>query len=466
MKKHKCLRIVLACLSVFLFMQSASAKEYAYSVGSKWATGTAHAGDDFTKNVDVAADAYGWLSGYTSYYNYNPTYSYMSGSNGSINRLGGSSVYFINGHANSQSILVAGSNTTNNRTGIHISNNGTTVSEGGLTFKLAGLNGRNMNNTKLITFAGCSTAKASSNLPSKAVSQGAKSAVGFKGNIISRFNDGPNWLKKYNYTLGNGVTVARAIEAATTAYPNDTLSQYVTAYGNTNTRLGTLDTNSLTSAIYKDSSISEMIIPIEDEYKSISYDNISVYINPTIKSFSNQKLSSFSNTYNTIIEAIKREDSSFDINKYKVSYNLVNEEENYGFIFFTYFIGDVETNKVYLATIRDNKLTNLMLAGVKEKNIINIDNINNNELKNTITKFENNKGNKLMSATRNKNIFTNANILNSDKTIKVSSFNNNVTSYDEKYYYDFNTNSFQYILNVYHTIDGLTDGESISISLN
>ena len=191
--------ILFTSVAILLMILSTTcqALSYGYSVGCKFASGIPHAGDDFKTNVANAANAYGWISNLDSYYNYEPTYSYMSGKNDAgVNRLGGSKVFFINGHANPEVIICGSRNSSSYLTGVSIYNNGYTITESdnGLTatYKTAGLNSRSMSGTSIITFAGCSTGKGTNNLVKKAVSKGAKVAVGFKGDVSTRDTNGKN----------------------------------------------------------------------------------------------------------------------------------------------------------------------------------------------------------------------------------------------------------------------------------
>lgn len=80
MKKKKIFIFTIVSIISSMFIGlNCDAASRAYSVGTKWPAGTYGAGSDFATNVKNAANAYGKLSGYSSYYNTNPTYSYMKG---------------------------------------------------------------------------------------------------------------------------------------------------------------------------------------------------------------------------------------------------------------------------------------------------------------------------------------------------------------------------------------------------
>lgn len=454
--KKSILLILVLFIGLFSFASPAFAVEYAYSVGTKYAAGLDHAGDDFTPNVLEAANAYGWLKNYTSFYSLKPDYAYMNNSN----YLGGSSVYFINGHATPLFIDVAAFNSANYKTGITTYSSGTTTTDG---FKYAGLDGRNMSKTKLISFVGCKTGQGTNNLPTKAVAQGAKSAVGFKNDITSRFNDGPKWVQKYNYVLGSGYSVKKAIESATTKFPNSDLATSVMYKGNGNQTLGVLDTKSLSMAKSNPSllldkkdvnTFLEMSKTIEEEYKII-YSGLS---DDSYKIESKEII-------DFITETIKKEDSSFDISDYKVQYNMINEDEGYGFVFFKYYIdGQIETNKVYMATIDNNRITSITLAGVLKDNLIStkITNVTKTSLKQKVQNFESNKTS-ILKQNDKRSLLSN----NISKKISKESFEKNVDNFTEKYYYDYNSGKLYYQLNTYEVdSNGLSDGYELRVELS
>lgn len=466
MRRRKILFIIL--LTSIIFIPTTLAANRAYSVGSKYAQGVYEAGSDFTQNVLNAANAYGKLSGYTSYYNNVPDYSYMKGS-----RLGSSQVYFINGHANRTTIFTAAKNSDDYRTGISIYKDGTRLYDKDFNhyYKVAGLDGRDMSKTKLITFAGCNTASANgtggtatgSDLTSKAYLQGATTTVGFSKTITSRSDAGKKWLQKYNTVLASGGTVKKAISDATVADSNSNLGASVIIWGSTTT-LGSPKKISPASTFSKEYPLlsleeKEDLKSIEDVYhfldikKSIEFD------------LSNKEKEG--KNLNLIFEEIKKEDPSFKPEEYIISYNLVNAEENFGFIFITYFIdGIIETNKKYMVEINNNKVDKIILSGVKERNISSINSINNIILIEKVTNFNNNeKATKLSE--RASEIFKSENILVKSKKIDTSKLKDSIFEYKEKYYYDYNSGKLSYILTTYEETElYIRDGEEIIFDLN
>lgn len=444
-----------------------NAASRAYSVGSKYAKGVEKEGSDFTQNVLTAADAYGWLSGYTSYYSNEPTYNYMKGS-----RLGSSEVYFINGHSNDEAIYVAAKNTDEHRSGITTGKNGEIhIDELKAKYTLAGLSGRDMKNTKLITFVGCNTgakyqsggvALGSTNLTQKAHAQGAKTAVGFSDEILSRSESGQKWLKIYNSTLGNGGSVEQAIEKAHAAYPTSRMKSAVIE-GSKTTTLGTAKKSAPSANFLKSYSLMNLeeredLKPLEEIYKVLN-------VTSTIE-FNLFDENKYHESLIPIFKEIKKYENNFDEKDYKISYHIVNEEDKYGYIFINYFINNtIKTNKVYLVKIDNNKVTKIILAGVKEKNIANIKAINNEDMMKKVINFDKNDKFYKLSDNATK-LFKSKNILTKSNAIDANSLFDSITEYEETYYYDYNSQKLSYNLITFEKSDlYVMDGEEIDFIL-
>lgn len=367
---------------MILFIPNVYASTLAYSVGSKYASTIDSNQSDFTENVKNAAEGYYPHSTLTaSYYSTNPTYSYLNGT-----KLGGSRVFFINGHANSSSILTASKDSTEYRTGLSISStnpNYVTTSFNNKEFKLVGFGNRSFAATNIISFVGCSADSGNVTLTKKAVSNGAKVAVGFKNSIASRFEDGPDWLKKYNYSLGAGNSVDTAIEQASTTYTNTNLVTYLSVVGDGNTTIGTTNNYSLALSLEKvDESYNEtklinpnidiemyneVRIDINELYQSVSNNKINTIDVKSLNDIELDDLSNYKTIFKPIIDEILLFDNQFDVSDYKVMYNLINKEEGFGILNFYYYIdGIIETNKVYSIIIKNFDITTIKLAGVKK----------------------------------------------------------------------------------------------------
>lgn len=469
MKKIKLLFIYFIAMNIIICSNCYAFN--AYSVGSKYAVGVTHAGDDLTLNVTNAAMAYKKITGCNSYKSLISSYDYMRGS-----RLGSSRVYFINGHANYDRIATAGYDKDNYRTGISIYNDGYAYNDNlGDKWIFAGLNGRNMSGTRLITFAGCLTASQSNNLTTKAVEQGAKTAVGFSTTIYSRTEYGPTWLIAYNDSLANGYNITSAVDRASISYPSSSLTKGVVIKGNTSTKL--VDGPELCSfgSLNESQSYKSLEILLQEgrgSLKSIENTYKKVMVTSQIKlDLSKKEEINYSNdSIIKVVNLIKKEDLDFNENDYKITYNIVNEERGYAYIFFTYFInGNIETNKVYLAIVDNNNVRDIVLAGVKESNINKVKSADNNALSNKLNNFEKNdkkdclykeakKMYKEVSQFSVNDIFTNSNEVN------VSKISKDIKDYEEKYFYDYNTNELSYKLMMGVEIEnGTYDGEMIKI---
>lgn len=430
---------IVTLLFLFDFTSTAFAAT-AYSIGSLFASGTGYNGDDFRQNAINARNAYAMITDISSYYNTDTNYSYIS----STARLGGSRVFFMNGHANNLLIISGSRNTTEYKTGISIYSNGWT--SGG--FKTAGLNGRNMSSTRLITFAGCQTAGYvgnTNNLTDKAVAQGATAAVGFYESIYSRSNYGPQWLQTYNNSLGSGNSVINSIYAAKVAYPGSNLSDYYTYRGNRDITIGSPSRSAVVTMSKADSILAEVNNSISDTYMTIDLNSSVIKVDSIKEEIRNKNLSDYTSLFSKIINIIEENDFTFDVKNYKITYSVANTEDGYGDIFFKYYIDDkIETNKVYLVTFDNYVVKDIVLAGVKINNLQNTQTVELENLNSKIEKFNNNKATLLLEKLGNK--AKSKSILDSSGKIDKASLSGEVLNTNEKYYYDYNTKELKYIL--------------------
>ena len=157
-----------------------------------------------------------------------------------------------------------------------------------------------------------------------------------------------------------------------------------------------------------------------------------------------------------IINIIKDYDPTFNEDDYKISYNADT-------IFIKYYINNlIETNKVYLVQLENDKATKITLGGVKKKKLDNIKEVNNKELMELISSF---KGDKKKSAILKKGeyIFKSKDILNDDNTIKKENLVASQIDCQEKYYFDYNSKELFYHL---ETTARFGEGEVIEVKLN
>ena len=179
-KKNYCFVVALA-----LAAKARATTYYAYSIGVNHGTTNSGLSGNFVPNVKYANTCYGIINGIDSYYNDEPTVSYMKGNNPAGVRRIASRVVWLNGHASNTTILFNHNNNGGSYdTGAYYGND---------TSKYVGIKSTNMSGVDLISFVGCETANGGSNLAFSAYSKGATTAVGFTGKIVSRSADGQGW---------------------------------------------------------------------------------------------------------------------------------------------------------------------------------------------------------------------------------------------------------------------------------
>jgi len=200
---------------------------YAYSIGHDFGFDNpfdpdGHAGD-YTPNVYYASTVYGTL-GYFSYYSYSPTHAYLEGTGPSGTDRLGSTVVFLNGHAN-YNCLLCGDNgdPPEYRCGVYYGADMTSPTTG---YIYAGLASRDLSGVRLISFVGCYTASTYESLCTNAVAGGADAALGFTDEITSTSAEGRLWLRKLNDALAFGYTVDVAVVYADGCAPTSDLAAY------------------------------------------------------------------------------------------------------------------------------------------------------------------------------------------------------------------------------------------------
>lgn len=327
--------------------------KYAYSIGVHHSRRDEDSGD-FTPNVNYAAKVYALISNISgSYKNYNPTIDYMRGNSANGSRRIASKIVFLNGHGNNSLIAFSqNSKGDDYKTGVHYDEDFTSSSTG---IGYVGINSTDMSGVDLISFVGCSTAEGRDNLASRAVDQGATTAVGFTESIHSRNSSGPDWLRKYNDCLANGHSVRKAINYATSLYPSSDLGDYAIIYGS--------EYNSVRSTSSKEL---EENVPMQE---LVSYD-----MDITMNSQNTDIMRSLSNSEiavpQKLIQKIIEIDKNFNANNYKVSVNIYNDN-NDGLMKLTYYIdGKIKTNKVYIAIIENGVITGINDT-IKSHNLVN-----------------------------------------------------------------------------------------------
>lgn len=172
----------------------------------------------------------------------------------------------------------------------------------------------------------------------------------------------------------------------------------------------------------------------EDTAKTLKLSDLTETIN-------GEYLSDYTNVFDDVINTIKEKDKDFNPNDYRLTLGATSK--NLHFVYFTYYIDNIETNKVYIIDFKDGEVIDINLAGIKEENLNNIDVVDKNILLDKIKEFENNKkafvNNELSEFLENKKMSIN-------KDGKLNIKNNNIISFNEKYYYDYNNDKLVYEL--------------------
>lgn len=249
-------------------------------------------------------------------------------------------------------------------------------------------------------------------------------------------------------------------------------SFHETSSGNTSIKLGTLASKSANYANnlkVMSADEREFLKPTEELYNVITLDNkieMKLKYEDTKISKSTNLIDKLDDNFKKVVEIIKNYDFSFDLKEYKVTYNLVNRNEGNGYIFFTYFINNmIETNKVYLVEIRNSKVENITLAGVKKTNTNNVLSISASKLSEKIFNFESEEKEKVL-INKKHDIFNTQNVLTKEKKIDKSQLKENIEEFNEKYYYDYNTNKLSYMLTTYvETPNQTTTGEFVEVTI-
>lgn len=421
-KKITFMFLIITCLIFALSTNIFAITRYSFSVGQNGCNSTDPDTGEKFENPFATNAKNSWLS----YGNLPTISSKLSTTTLSINLLNSplpngkhkleSNVVFLNGHADSTSIDFSYLDDSRYLTGVYYGNSYT--DDRGYNY--VGLNTLNLNDTQLITFAGCSTGAGKagdSNLLSRSVERGAKFAVGFDKPISSRLQQGIRWLKKYNEAL-TSFTIPEAIHTACVWAPTSNLSTsvvYTAKQGYQNMNLySSYSSNSNNSTSTYNTNLNNNISTVKN---TINETFLTKQLNiPFTENFDHQKIQN----------EIKELEPNFNINDYKVIEHFYNEEFGNGAIYYYYYIdGIIKTNKVYIAQIENNIITELTLAGVQKDNIKNINSLNKNTLVNKLQ-------DKSKIIERN------------NKIPSVKSANATVTS--SEYMYDYNTNTLSQIV--------------------
>lgn len=433
--------IVFLVISMVLSMKATSVyAAYAYSIGTNHGNSVINLifgrlDGDFTDNVLYSSTCYGTMNNITSYYNLQPTPSYMRGYNPNGNRRIASRIVFLNGHANYDNIVFAHNNESDYKTGVYMGEDMTSSSTG---FSYVGLQSTDMSTCKLISFVGCCTAGngRGDNLLRRAVSSGAKVAVGFREEITSRTSDGKGWLRKYNDSIALGSSVSQSIRNAVDTYPNHNMSSCVSIAGTPSTAF-----SSISTSMYANSYTSRIDVSSLENVKAIKADE-----------WENEE----------IIDLIKLYDKSFEPSHYEVTINMFDEKNGDGVIIFNYVINHtIQTNKAYICHIENSyitKITTTKNANQSEENKTVINMMYNDwvsERQNAL--FLKPRGVMLLSKMVDEDQLLQ--LVEQHKAINNRTINSTkidleeIKSIDERYYYDYYTGKLTFENVVYKYVD-------------
>lgn len=381
---------------------------YAYSIGVNHGNTNSGLTGNFIPNVKYANTCYGMINGISSYYNDRPTISYMKGNNPSGNRRIASRVVWLNGHANNTTLVFNHNNLGGNyNTGVYY---------GYDTSNYVGLLSTSMSGVDLISFVGCQTAKGQNNLASRARSQGATTAIGFRESITSRSSDGQGWCRKFNDALSIGHTISSAISYATSFYPNADLDNYIKVYGSTTNKIS--QSGNVSSLSTGEQWPGNRILNT-----NITYNNIGIVENEALIKYSKE----LSNIINTIII----QDKSFNTSDYSISANMYSDDGKSGIVTLTYNIGEIVTNKAYIITVENNTVTNIVLSHA----------VSSNKSASTMTNQKNLINEKYLISLVEKH--------KSQNSVKYYNNKSNIIDVRKNYYFDYSTNKLTYQKCVY-----------------
>lgn len=327
-KRLSAIGVAVAMAATFATNVSA-ANRTAYSIGVKYYQSlSATSYDDFVTSASNAQSAYSKISDITSSRTQYPTTTALK------NHIN-DNVIFLNSHANYDHIAFKYKNSS----GTYVQNGyimgkDTNTTDGS---SYIGLSGRSMSNVELITFAGCKTANENTgnNITATAVARGAKCAVGFTEEIVSRNTAGKAWLKSYNNYLASGCNIGEAVSKATKDNSTSNLGKYVNIYG--------YGAGKITTSAAKAAEFSGGVGNVVTSEEILG---------------SESALLNFMQSY----------DSNFNNDEYKYYVNIFNKETNTGMVVFNHYINDqIITNKSYVICIENGYLTDVLKSNVDNK---------------------------------------------------------------------------------------------------
>ena len=309
--------LLIGALELSLSVNVNATSGYAYSMGGL-----------STSVQQIINTANSWaLCGYSSYYNTDITYSYLSSSS-----VLNSDILYFSGPGGQNMV--------------QLENNLYIVSGYGNTTSQVGLSGYTLSNTKLVVFNSGYTASGTSNICTKARNRGADAAIGWESTLTS--DDSTLWQSRFQSYLvsGHKVNISMDYADSFSDYDSNTNTKNHLVYGNW-TQYISLYVNVLPNDDVQEEQSTrgdERVVPIQEI--TCSYDDV------TIEDLEN---------------AISAYDSDFDAADYELSVASTSEDNTSFVVDVTKKIGDFSTSSGYTFIFHDNR------AGVMYDNTINSD---------------------------------------------------------------------------------------------
>ena len=320
MKKRLCriLSIAISLSCLFAGTNSLSVHAYngrAYSIGCVY--GASGNNLDTSQAVIQAANYYS-LTGYASYYNTEPTYSYINS-----NRIQ-SDIVLFDGHGNYRQMQFISLDRGGD---YHCGIDYGTGFYGQNGCHYVGLQNYSFSNAvRLMIFAGCETAKGDDNLPSRAVYwSGANASIGWQEVIYQV--DCQKWLSRMSDYLSRGYEIYQAMDYA------DSFSDY-----------------------YSNASIKSHII--WGDWHQVLKRAKSLRAEPTDGRIFSASLEMPANKLNlsSIESAIQTHDAAFSLQDYSITVTENQKGDDQKFIVdLNRKIGDFVTDSGYTIIFRNNK---------------------------------------------------------------------------------------------------------------
>lgn len=319
LKKFSISMILTMMMVLYTSISVNATAGYAYSMGG------------LTTSVQQIIDtANNWaLCGYSSYYNTDITYSYLSSSS----VLNSDILYFSGPGAQSKVKL---------EDNLYlISGNSDGSTKVGLTYY-------SLSNTKLVVFNANYTANSTYNICTTATGRGADAAIGWVEGLIT--SDSAKWQQRFQSYLVSGHKVYVSMDYADsfTDYNSNYYAKYHVVYGNWNQIISQYYSSSSSGETQEAEQMrgDERIVPIDEI--TCSYDKIDLEL------------------FEKVISAY---DTDYDGSEYEISVTPTSKDNTSFVVDITKMIGDYSTNSGYTFIFHDNK-TDVMYDNTIDDSVI------------------------------------------------------------------------------------------------